>query len=112
MTSQPVDPAAGAAQAPAQRRRLTVRRAPKYVPFLVAGALVGVIVAGALTLMSNGAKQFDAGSVFGFFAVLLMLPGIGLGAVAALVIDRRSVRRAGTAVVESVPEDESGHAGA
>ncbi|MCQ9164827.1 MULTISPECIES: hypothetical protein [unclassified Arthrobacter] len=97
MTSQPVE-----------RRELTVRRAPKYVPFMIAGAVVGVIVAAILTLTTNGAQQFDAGSVFGFFAVLLMLPGVGLGAVVALVIDRQSVRRAGTAMVESVPEDESG----
>lgn len=108
MTSQPVDPSAGAAQAPAPRRRLTVRRAPKYVPFMVAGALAGVIAAAILTLATNGAEQFGSGSVFGFFAVLLMVPGVGLGAVVALVIDRRSIRRSETAVVESVPEDGTG----
>ncbi len=108
MTSQPVDPAAGVAQPGPQRRRLTVRRAPKYVPFMVAGALLGVIVAAILTLVSNGAEQFGSGSVFGFFAVLLMVPGVGLGAVVALVIDRRSIRRTETAVVESVAEDGTG----
>lgn len=105
MTSQPADPRAGAAKAPAERRELTVRRAPKYVPFMIAGAVVGAIVAGILTLTSSSVEQFDAGSIFGFFAVLLMLPGIGLGAVVALAIDRRSLRHTGTAVVESVPED-------
>ena len=108
MTSQPVDPPASAAKTPVERRELTVRRAPKYVPFLIAGAVAGAIVAAILTLMSPGVEKYTAGSIFGFFAVLLMVPGIGLGAVVALVIDRRSVRRAGTAVVESVSDDEDG----
>ncbi len=77
---------------------------------MVAGALVGVVVAGILTLISPSVEKFDPGSIFGFFAVLLMLPGLGMGAAAALVIDRRSVKRAGTAVVESVPDDEHGAA--
>lgn len=105
MTSQPINDPLDAISEPVERRELTFRRAPKYVPFMIAGAVAGAIVAGILTLVSPGVEQFTAGSIFGFFAVLLMLPGIGLGAVAALAIDRRSVRHARTAVVESVPED-------
>ena len=32
-------------ETPAERREVTVRRAPKYVPFLILGGLVGVAVA-------------------------------------------------------------------
>ena len=51
-------------QPPAERREVNVRRAPKYVPFLI------------------------------------------LGAVLALVLDRRSIRRQQRAVVEAVPDSE------
>ncbi|MDQ0277975.1 putative membrane protein [Arthrobacter silviterrae] len=108
MTSQPADPSSDAARTPPERRRVQLRRAPKYVPFLIAGALVGVVVAGILTLISPGIENFDPSSIFGFFAVLLVLPGAGLGAVVALVIDRRSLRHSLTAVVESVPEHDDG----
>lgn len=108
MTSQPVDPTAAAAQVPGERRELSVRRAPKFVPFMIAGALVGVIVAGILAYNSPGVEQFALSSIFGFFAVLLVLPGVGLGAAVALVIDRQSVRKARTAVLEEVPEGDEG----
>lgn len=106
MTSQPVDPSADAAPTPAVQRTIKVRRAPKFVPFMIAGALVGVVVAGIFTMLSPGVEQFEPSSIFGFFTVLLMVPGAGLGAIVALVIDRRSVRRAQTAVVESVPDNQ------
>ena len=106
MTSQPVDPSAAATSGPGERRELTVRRAPKFVPFMIVGALLGVVAAGIFTLLSPSTEDFEPSSVFGFFSVLLVLPGLGLGAVAALVIDRQSVRRARTAVVESLPESD------
>ena len=87
-----------------ERREVTVRRAPKYVPFLILGGLVGVIVAAVLAYTLPGDASYDSGSVFGFFMVLCAAGGVILGAVAALVLDRLSVRRAEHAVVESVPD--------
>ena len=81
---------------PAERREVTVRRAPKYVPFLILGALVGVVVAAVVAYALPGDESFDRGAVFGFFLVMFGAGGAILGAVAALVLDRRSVRRAGT----------------
>ncbi|WP_427135806.1 hypothetical protein [Pseudarthrobacter sp. S9] len=83
---------------------MTVRRAPKYVPFLILGGLVGVAVAAVIAYGVPGDAAYDRGSVFGFFMVLCAAGGVILGAVAALLLDRLSVRRAGHAVVESVPE--------
>jgi hypothetical protein len=87
-----------------ERREVTVRRAPKYVPFLILGGLVGVGVAAVLAYTLPGDASYDSGSVFGFFMVLCAAGGVILGAVAALVLDRVSVRRAERAVVESVPD--------
>lgn len=97
----PVPPA----QAPEQRQ-VTVRRAPKYVPFLILGALAGVGVAAFLAYGLPGDESWDRSTVFGFFLTLCAAGGAVLGAIVALILDRLSVRRARHAVVESVPEDE------
>lgn len=91
---------------PAGRREVNVRRAPKYVPFLVLGALVGVAAAAAVAYALPGDPSFDPGSVFGFFLIMFGGGGAILGAVLALVLDRRSVKRQQRAVVEAVPDSE------
>ncbi|UEL28232.1 hypothetical protein [Pseudarthrobacter sp. L1SW] len=93
-------------QPPAERREVTVRRAPKYVPFLILGALVGIGAAAVAAYAVPANPSFDAGAVFGFFMVLFAGGGAILGAVLALVLDRRSVRRQERAVVEAVPDSE------
>lgn len=87
-----------------ERREVTVRRAPKYVPFLILGGLVGVAAAAIIAFALPGDASYDASSVFGFFMILCAAGGVILGAVAALVLDRVSVRRAARAVVEPVPD--------
>ena len=91
---------------PAERREVTVRRAPKYVPFLILGALVGVAAAAVAAYAVPANPSFDAGAVFGFFMVLFAGGGAILGAVLALVLDRRSIKRQQRAVVEAVPDSE------
>ena len=87
-----------------ERREVTVRRAPKYVPFMIAGALMGVAVAAIIAYALPGDTSYDRSSVFGFFTVFCGAGGAILGAVTALVLDRMSVRHSERAVVESVPE--------
>lgn len=89
-----------------ERRQITVRRAPKYVPFLILGALVGVGVAAFLAYGLPGNENWDPNSIFGFFLTLCAAGGAALGAIVALILDRLSIRRAQHAVVESVPGDE------
>ena len=91
---------------PAERREVTVRRAPKYVPFLILGGLVGVAVAAVVAYGLPGDESFDRGSVFGFFLVMFGAGGAILGAIAALLLDRRSVKRQQRAIVEAVPDSE------
>ena len=93
---------------PAERREFTVRRAPKYVPFLILGGLVGIIVAAVIAFALPGDPSYEPSSVFGFFMVLFGAGGVILGAIVALLLDRLSVRRAEHAVVEAVPETDAG----
>lgn len=88
-------------------RKLSVRRAPKYVPFLVAGGLVGIAAAAVLAFSHSSSGDFDPSSVFGLFAVLLVLPGMGLGALAALLLDHRGRRHTKTLLAEPLPDDDS-----
>ncbi|MET3812247.1 hypothetical protein [Arthrobacter sp. UYEF3] len=87
-----------------ERRAVTVRRAPKYVPFLIAGALAGVAVAAVIAYGLPADERYNANAVFGFFLTFCAAGGAILGAVVALLLDRLSVRRAERAVVESVPD--------
>lgn len=89
-----------------ERRGITVRRAPKYVPFLILGGLVGIAVAAIIAYALPASASYDPGTVFGFFMVLCGAGGVILGAIAALALDRLSVKRAEHAVVEAVPETE------
>ncbi|MFP5311634.1 MAG: hypothetical protein ACLGH7_04385 [Actinomycetes bacterium] len=93
-------------QTPAERRDVTVRRAPKYVPFLVLGALLGVVAAAIVAYALPGDATFEPSAVFGFFLVMFAAGGAILGAAAALILDRRSVKRQERAVVEAVPDTE------
>ena len=95
-------------ETPAERREVTVRRAPRYVPFLVLGGVLGVAAAAFVAFGLPGDPSFDRGSVFGFFLVMFGAAGAILGAVAALVLDRLSVKRQRRAIVEAVPESDDG----
>ncbi|GAA5191761.1 hypothetical protein GCM10023346_12090 [Arthrobacter gyeryongensis] len=94
-----------------ERRGITVRRAPKFVPFMGLGGVLGIIVAAFVAYGIPGDESFDTGAVFGFFLVSFAAGGVLLGAVAALVLDKLSVQRSRRAVVESIPgptEDDAG----
>lgn len=86
-----------------ERRGITVRRAPKFVPFMGLGGVLGIIVAAFVAYGIPGDGSFDTGAVFGFFLVAFAAGGVLLGAIAALVLDKVSLRRSRRAIVESVP---------
>lgn len=94
-----------------------VRRAPKFSVFLMAGAALGVIAALILTFAFDGSSQvspnsglvYSQGQVFGFLLLGCVPIGLALGAVVALVFDRRSRRHIRTVVADhqSVHEDDA-----
>ncbi|MFD1214206.1 hypothetical protein ACFQ36_19440 [Arthrobacter sp. GCM10027362] len=81
-------------------RELTVRRAPKFGPFLAAGTVLGVLAAVVVALTGPESAEFTRGSIFGFFAVVFGVAGLLLGGIVALVLDRMSVKRAGHLLAE------------
>ena len=93
-----------------------VRRAPKFSVFLLVGAAVGVIAAMILTFGFDGSSDispntglvYSQGQVFGFLLLVCVPVGLALGAVVALILDRRSRRRTRDVVVdhESVQTDD------
>jgi len=99
---------ADGAAAGAPERRITVRRAPRFVPFMVLGGLLGIVVAAFVAFGLPADPAFDAGAVFGFFTVAFAAGGVILGCIVALVLDRLSFRRSEHAIVEAVAEDEPG----
>lgn len=89
----------------AERPEVTVRRAPKFVPFLIAGGLLGIAAAFIITYAAPENPTFTRESVLGYFAVLMAVPGVGLGALTALLLDFLSVRRRQRGFLERL-EDE------
>jgi hypothetical protein len=75
---------------PVAHREATVRTAPRYRAFILSGVLVGIVVAVVLIGVFPDDGRFSTGSVFGYLAVSLALIGGILGALAAVLIDRRS----------------------
>lgn len=87
----------------AQHRQVTVRHAPRLVPFLVAGVVVGLVAAVVLAIATGPTEGYSTLSSAGFLAVVLALPGLALGAVAWLIAERRTRGRGRT--YDAVPRD-------
>lgn len=92
-------------QAPssALEQTVTYRMAPSMTGFVVAGLLLGMIVAFFSTLLGPGSAQYTFGSVFGVLAVIFGAIGAACGALVALILDKISLKRAQT--YRAIPED-------
>ncbi|CAB4945137.1 unannotated protein [freshwater metagenome] len=64
---------------------LNIRKAPKFLAFLISGSVLGVIV--AVVLYSLATKTTGA-SIFGYLIIFCAGLGAGLGCVLAVVLDR------------------------
>lgn len=93
-------------EAPA-RREVTIRRAPRFAPFMGLGVLLGVVIAAIVAYAGPGDATLTRESIFGFFIMVFAIPGLLLGALLVLVLDRISVRRSSRAVAERTYDDES-----
>ena len=81
--------------AKAKTEEAKLRRAPKFLPFLILGAVVGVIAA----LVVNAFASSDSGApILGYLMVYFGVIGIGLSLSVSLVIDL--VSRAKSRVVK------------
>ena len=90
---------------------VSIRRAPRLARFLILGAGLGAVVAFVLTAIAPPEKDVAFGTVFGFLLVVALPVGLALGAVVAVLLDRRSLRRATTVVAGKIEvQTEHGHA--
>lgn len=86
----------GGLPTPAELREVAepavVRRAPRYRSFVLAGAMVGVLLAIVLVLVVPGDQPLGRGPVLVFVGLTGVLVTALLGAVVAVLVDR-STRR-------------------
>lgn len=66
-----------------------VRRAPRYVPFISTGALLGIAAAVVLALVLPPVEQLDTRAALGYLGLVLGLVGGLVGAAVAVVLDRQ-----------------------
>lgn len=84
-------PAPAAEVAPVE---VTLRRAPKVGRFMAMGLLLGGIVSFVLAIISVGWSELTTSNTF-WLTLLWTAPlGLGLGALVAFLLDRRSVAQA------------------
>lgn len=79
--------------APASRQN-TIRRAPKFVPFMGIGAIIAAIAAAVTTYTGPPDPDYSQMTVLGFMTVFMLPFGLLLGALVALLLDWISVKRA------------------
>jgi len=79
---------------------VSIRRAPKYGPFMIVGGGIGAIVTFVLTMSFPADPSVGVGALFGYFSLFGIPAGVAVGAVVALLLDRSSRRRSTAATVE------------
>ncbi|MDN4642137.1 hypothetical protein QCD70_17965 [Agreia sp. PsM10] len=78
---------------------VVVRRSPRYVRFIVVGAVVAILATLVLTFVFPEQPNYSRAQVFGFVGIILVTVFVGLAAAIAVVVDRLSSRRARTIVM-------------
>jgi hypothetical protein len=79
---------------------LVVRRSPKYINFMIVGAVVGAVLALLLTVIFPQNAEFDPAQVFGFLLLGGVTIGVAVSCVVAIILDRIVGRSATTVVVD------------
>ena len=74
--------------------RVTVRRAPKFPAFMIVGGGIGAVVTFVLTALQPSDPAVGFGATFAYFALFGVSTGVVVGAVIALILDRRATKRA------------------
>ncbi len=86
MTTQP--------EPPADVAQVSVRRAPKVGAFVVVGGLVGFLATLVVTSLYPADPTVGFAALLGYFSLFGVTIGVLVGAIIAIVLDRRSQRRA------------------
>ena len=86
--------------------RVSIRRAPKFSAFMIVGGGLGAIATFIVTRLFPVDPMVGFWALFAYFALFGITAGVLVGALLALFFDRRSRKRAGTAVVERTEESD------
>ena len=82
--------------------QVTVRRSPKFLAFMIAGIIVGIIAALVLTFSLPNESEFTLTQIFGFMLLITGTLGGTLGLVFALIVDRYFSRHVTQATAEKI----------
>ena len=80
--------------------QVKIRRAPKFGAFLAVGAVAGFIATLILTSLFTTDPSVGLPATVAYFSLYGVSAGVVLGAVVALILDRRSSKRAKSISVE------------
>jgi predicted membrane protein len=71
--------------------RVTLRRAPRYAPFALTGAIVGLLIGGAFAILGpdTTTTDFSGTTALGYLGAIGVLLGGIVGAGVAVLVDRR-----------------------
>jgi uncharacterized membrane protein HdeD (DUF308 family) len=83
-------------------QKVVVRRAPKFLTFMVMGIIVGIIVALILTFAFPNTSEFSLTQIFGFLVLITGIVGGTLGLIFALIFDRVFSKRTITVDAERI----------
>lgn len=106
MSSVPNNTPEPASDEPSRETEMTIRRAPNVLAFLITGMIVGAVAGFLFGLLGPESQYYTRGAIVGFFLVIGLLIGAGLGSVVSLIIDRLSFKRSRnvTAQIDDVHE--------
>ena len=82
--------------------QVTVRRAPKFLTFMVTGIILGILAALILTFALPNESEFTLTQIFGFMLLITGTVGGTLGLVFALIVDRYFSRHVTQATAEKI----------
>jgi uncharacterized membrane protein HdeD (DUF308 family) len=80
--------------------QVVVRRSPKFLAFMLAGIIVGIVAALILTFAFPNDSEFTLTQIFGFMMLITGSIGGTLGLVFALIVDRYYSRHVSTVTAE------------
>jgi hypothetical protein len=83
------------------KEEIEIRRAPKVLPWMITGGLLGALVAVVLYLLSPSGAEVPE-NFLGLMVIALSSLGLGLGVGFAIIFDLVSSRRAKRAVANRV----------
>jgi len=87
----------------ANEEEVEIRRAPKLLPWMITGAILGIVLALILGLLTPSNPELPD-NFLGLLLISLGALGLGLGAGFAIVYDLISSRRASRAIANRVTE--------